>query len=92
MISAVTILCVSAIVLTLVLVLKLIFSFHEEDGVVEIDIRDKGKGKPLWHNLVLKVLTEKHQRYQPRRKAKGASGHPFFRLRSNLADYCNSLP
>ncbi len=47
MISAVSILCVSAIVLTLVLVLKLIFSFHEEDGVVEIDIRDKGKGEPL---------------------------------------------
>jgi hypothetical protein len=47
MISAVTILCVSAIVLTLVLVLKVIFSFHEEDGVVEIDIRDKGKGEPL---------------------------------------------
>ena len=47
MIPAVSILCVSAIVLTLVLVLKLIFSFHEEDGVVEIDIREKGKGKPL---------------------------------------------
>jgi len=47
MISAVSILCVSAIVLTLVLVLKLIFSFHEEDGVVEIDIRDQGKRRPL---------------------------------------------
>ncbi len=43
MISTVSILCVSAIVLTLVLILKLIFSFHEGDGVVEIDIRDKGK-------------------------------------------------
>jgi hypothetical protein len=47
MISAVSILCVIAIVLTLVLILKLIFSFHDEDGVVEIDIRDKGKGGPL---------------------------------------------
>ena len=47
MISAVTILCVSAIVLTLVLVLKVIFSFHEEDGVVEIDMREQGKKGPL---------------------------------------------
>ena len=47
MISAVTILCVSAIVLTLVWVLKVIFSFHEEDGVVEIDMREHGKGGPL---------------------------------------------
>ena len=47
MISAVSILCVSAIVLTLVLVLKLIFSFHEEDGTVEIDIREQGKRGPL---------------------------------------------
>jgi hypothetical protein len=47
MISTVSILCVIAIVLTLVLILKLIFSFHDEDGVVEIDIRDKGKGGPL---------------------------------------------
>jgi len=47
MISAVSILCVIAIVLTLVLILKLIFSFHDEDGVVEIDIRDEGKGGPL---------------------------------------------
>ena len=46
MISAVTILCVSAIVLTLVLVLRLIFSFHEEEGVVEIEIREQGKGEP----------------------------------------------
>ncbi len=47
MIAAVSILCVTSIVLTLVLILKLIFSFHEEDGVVEIDIRDQGKGGPL---------------------------------------------
>ncbi len=47
MISAVSILCVTSIVLTLVLILKLIFSFHEEDGVVEIDIRDQGKRGPL---------------------------------------------
>jgi hypothetical protein len=33
MISAVSIMCVVAIVLTLVLILKLIFSFHEGDGV-----------------------------------------------------------
>jgi|Cruoilmetagenom7_1024161.scaffolds.fasta_scaffold417412_1 hypothetical protein len=47
MISAVSILCVVAIVLTLVLILKLIFSFHEGDGVVEIDIRGKKKGGQL---------------------------------------------
>ncbi|MCG6943849.1 MAG: hypothetical protein LJE87_00735 [Deltaproteobacteria bacterium] len=47
MISAVSILCVGAIVLTLLLILKLILSFHEGDGTVEIDIRDKRKGKPL---------------------------------------------
>ena len=47
MISAVSILCVIAIVLTLVLILKLIFSFHEEDGVVEIDMREHGKGGQL---------------------------------------------
>jgi len=47
MISTVSILCVIAIVLTLVLILKLILSFHDEDGVAEIDIRDKGKGGPL---------------------------------------------
>jgi hypothetical protein len=41
MISAVSILCVSAIVLTLVLVLKLIFFFYEEDGVVEIEMHEK---------------------------------------------------
>ena len=47
MISTVSILCVSAIVLTLVLILRLIFSFHEEDGVVKIHIRDKKKGGQL---------------------------------------------
>jgi hypothetical protein len=47
MISAVSILCVVAIVLTLVLILKLIFSFHEGDGVVELEIRDQGKGGQL---------------------------------------------
>ena len=47
MISTVSILCVSAIVLTLVLILRLIFSFHEEDGVVKIDIRDEKKGGQL---------------------------------------------
>lgn len=47
MISTVSILCVSAIVLTLVLILRLIFSFHEEDGVVKIYIRDKKKGGQL---------------------------------------------
>ena len=47
MISAASILCVVAIVLTLVLILKLIFSFHEGDGVVEIDIRGKKKGGQL---------------------------------------------
>ncbi len=43
MISAISILCVFAIVLTLVLILKLILSFHKEDGVAEIEIRDKGE-------------------------------------------------
>ena len=47
MISAISVLCVTGIVLTLVLILKTILSFHEEDGVVEIDIRDKGKRKSL---------------------------------------------
>ena len=47
MISAVSILFVVAIVLTLVLILKLILLFHEGDGVVEIDIRDQGKGGQL---------------------------------------------
>jgi hypothetical protein len=47
MISAVSILCVVAIVLTLVLILKLIFSFHEGDGVVEIEIYEKRERGPL---------------------------------------------
>ena len=47
MISAVSILFVVAIVLTLVLILKLILLFHEGDGVVEIDIRAKKKGGQL---------------------------------------------
>ena len=47
MISAVTILCVSAIVLTLVLVLRLIFSFHQEEKVVEIEMHEKRERGPL---------------------------------------------
>lgn len=47
MISVISILCVFAIVLTLVLILKLILSFQEEDGVAEIEIRDKGEKGPL---------------------------------------------
>ena len=43
MISTVSILCVTAIVLTLVSILKVILSFHEEDGVVAIDVREKEK-------------------------------------------------
>jgi hypothetical protein len=43
MVSAVSILLVIAIVLTLVLILRLIHSFHQDEGMVEIDIRDKGK-------------------------------------------------
>lgn len=43
MISAITILCVSAIVLTLVLVLRLIYSFHHDEGIVEIDMHEKRK-------------------------------------------------
>ena len=42
-ISILSILCVTAIVLTLVLILKLILSSHGEDGMVEIDIRERGK-------------------------------------------------
>jgi hypothetical protein len=34
---------VTAIVSTMVLILKIIFSFHEEDGVVEIAVREKEK-------------------------------------------------
>ena len=43
MISAISILCVTAIVLTLVLVFEIILSFHEEVELVEIDIRAKKK-------------------------------------------------
>jgi len=41
MISAISIFFVIAIVLTLVLILRLIHSFHQDEGI--IDIRDKGK-------------------------------------------------
>jgi uncharacterized membrane protein len=47
MVSAVNIFLVSAIVLTLVLILRLIHLFHQDDGIVEIDIREKGKRGPL---------------------------------------------
>ncbi len=47
MVSAVGIFLVIAIVLTMVLILRLIHSFHQEDGIVEIDIRHKGKRGPL---------------------------------------------
>jgi hypothetical protein len=47
MISAVSILLIIAIVFTLVLILRLIFSFHQDEGMVEIDIRDRRKGKLL---------------------------------------------
>jgi hypothetical protein len=47
MISAITILCVSSIVLTLVLVLRLIYSFHREEGIVEIDMHEKRKRGPF---------------------------------------------
>jgi hypothetical protein len=47
MISAVSILCVSAILLTLVLILKLILSFHEGDGTVEIEMHEKRERGPL---------------------------------------------
>jgi hypothetical protein len=43
MISAISIFFVLAIVLTLVLILRLIHSFHQDEGIVEIDISDKGK-------------------------------------------------
>jgi hypothetical protein len=44
MISAISIFFVIAIVMTLVSILRLIHSFHQDDGVVEIEIRDRGKG------------------------------------------------
>ena len=43
MISAISIFFVIAIVLTLVLILRLIHSLHQDEGIVEIDISDKGK-------------------------------------------------
>ena len=47
MISAVSIGLIIAIVFTLVLILRLILSFHQDEGMVEIDIRDKRKRRPL---------------------------------------------
>jgi hypothetical protein len=47
MISAVSILCVSAIVLTLIFVLMVIIAFHEEDRVVEIEMHENRKRGPL---------------------------------------------
>ena len=47
MISAVSIVLIIAIVFTLVLILRLIVSFHQDEGMVEIDIRDQGKRRPL---------------------------------------------
>jgi hypothetical protein len=41
MISAVSIFLIIAIFFTLVLILRLIFSFHQDEGMVEIDIREK---------------------------------------------------
>ena len=43
MISTVSILCVTAIILMLVSILKTILSFHQENVAVEIDIREQGK-------------------------------------------------
>jgi len=43
MISAISIFFVIGIVLTLVLILRLIHSFHQDEGIVEIDTLDKGK-------------------------------------------------
>ena len=47
MISAVSIFLVIAIALTLVLILRIIYSFHQDDEVVEVDIRERGKRGPL---------------------------------------------
>jgi hypothetical protein len=47
MISAVSIGLIIAIVFTLVLILRLILSFHQDEGMVEIDIRDQGKRRSL---------------------------------------------
>jgi hypothetical protein len=47
MISAVSIFLIIAIFFTLVLILKLIISFHQDEGLVEINIPDKAKRGPL---------------------------------------------
>ena len=47
MISIISILCVTGIILTLISILKITLSFHEEDVVVEIDIRENRKKGPL---------------------------------------------
>jgi flagellar biogenesis protein FliO len=47
MISAISIFFVIAIVLTLILILRLILSFHQDDGIIELDIREKRKRGPL---------------------------------------------
>ncbi len=47
MISAVSIFFVIAIVLTLVLILRIIYSFHHDDEALEIEIRERGKRGPL---------------------------------------------
>ena len=47
MISAISIFFVIAIVLTLVLILRLILSFHQDDGIIELDIGEKRKRGPL---------------------------------------------
>ena len=47
MISAVSILLIIAIVFTLVLILRLILTFHQDEGMIEIEIRDKRKRWPL---------------------------------------------
>ena len=47
MISLVSVFFVVAIVLTLVMILRLIYSFHQDEGIVELDIRKKGKRGPL---------------------------------------------
>jgi hypothetical protein len=47
MISAVSIFLIIAIVFTLVLILRLILSFHQNEGMVEIDIRERRKKRPL---------------------------------------------
>jgi hypothetical protein len=47
MISTIGILFVTAIVLSLVMILKLILTFHEKGGMVELDIRKNGERGPL---------------------------------------------